>query len=402
MKTTSRRRPSTCVCYKCHAEKQGPFAIEHPPVRENCTICHEPHGTVTNNLLRQPATFLCLRCHAGHNGLHPPGGVSLQLKLNTGSGPQGIAQPLYTDCTQCHAANPRYGSHLPTRGCFLYSLANQPRPRPENSADRHRGELMTRPALNLRRDGAAFASRVELGRRRPRTSILPARPPPIRCLETFRLAPTAIRCCSASRNAIRSGTRGSVGGRCGIAVRREGRRIPRPELLAVLGRGRALQRRHQNARRHGHRHRPGNHRGQASLLPAGPERRGRLRSLPAPTRSRSAEQHGPDQRLAGESFHDEPEIHRAGSRRRPRLRRAGAGSQGVLQRRYLRQPQGPPGRVGNGERTESAKSTASACATAKPRPSRPTILRSTLSRAADATCSASRSRSTGPRARSSR
>ena len=91
------------VCYKCHAEKQGPFAIEHPPVRENCTICHEPHGTVTNNLLRQPATFLCLRCHAGHNGLHPPGGVSLQLKLNTGSGPQGIAQPLYTDCTQCHA-----------------------------------------------------------------------------------------------------------------------------------------------------------------------------------------------------------------------------------------------------------------------------------------------------------
>ena len=24
------------LCYKCHAEKQGPFAFEHPPVRENC------------------------------------------------------------------------------------------------------------------------------------------------------------------------------------------------------------------------------------------------------------------------------------------------------------------------------------------------------------------------------
>ena len=55
------------VCYKCHAEKQGPFAFEHPPVRENCAICHNPHGAVANNLLKQPPTFLCLRCHAGHN-----------------------------------------------------------------------------------------------------------------------------------------------------------------------------------------------------------------------------------------------------------------------------------------------------------------------------------------------
>ena len=23
-------------CYKCHAEKRGPFLWEHPPVRENC------------------------------------------------------------------------------------------------------------------------------------------------------------------------------------------------------------------------------------------------------------------------------------------------------------------------------------------------------------------------------
>ena len=61
------------VCYKCHAEKQGPFAFEHPPVRENCCICHNPHGAVANNLLKQPATFLCLRCHAGHNGLHRTG-----------------------------------------------------------------------------------------------------------------------------------------------------------------------------------------------------------------------------------------------------------------------------------------------------------------------------------------
>ena len=60
------------LCYRCHAEKQGPFAYEHPPVTEDCGICHEPHGTVTNNLLRQPATFLCLRCHSGHRSDHRP------------------------------------------------------------------------------------------------------------------------------------------------------------------------------------------------------------------------------------------------------------------------------------------------------------------------------------------
>ena len=65
-KATSRPRRVNLLCYKCHAEKQGPFAYEHPPVTENCAICHEPHGTVANNLLRQPTTFLCLRCHTGH------------------------------------------------------------------------------------------------------------------------------------------------------------------------------------------------------------------------------------------------------------------------------------------------------------------------------------------------
>ena len=28
-------------CYKCHAEKRGPFLFEHAPVRENCANCHD-------------------------------------------------------------------------------------------------------------------------------------------------------------------------------------------------------------------------------------------------------------------------------------------------------------------------------------------------------------------------
>jgi DmsE family decaheme c-type cytochrome len=82
------------LCYRCHAEKQGPFAYEHPPVTEDCGICHEPHGTVTNNLLRQPVTFLCLRCHTGHRSDHRP----LDDPANV-----SMRQAFYGDCSQCHS-----------------------------------------------------------------------------------------------------------------------------------------------------------------------------------------------------------------------------------------------------------------------------------------------------------
>lgn len=86
------------LCYKCHAEKQGPHVYEHPPVTENCAICHEPHGTVANNLLRQPTTFLCLRCHDGHRGSHGSGN-----RTNIDTRPF-LQAAFYSDCTQCHRA----------------------------------------------------------------------------------------------------------------------------------------------------------------------------------------------------------------------------------------------------------------------------------------------------------
>jgi len=98
------------VCYKCHAEKQGPFAYEHPPVTENCDICHEPHGTVANNLLRQPTTFLCLRCHSGHR-TSPLGPNHALLLGDVGTNP-ALQRAFYSDCTQCHAQI--HGSDLPS------------------------------------------------------------------------------------------------------------------------------------------------------------------------------------------------------------------------------------------------------------------------------------------------
>jgi DmsE family decaheme c-type cytochrome len=98
------------VCYRCHAEKQGPFAYEHPPVTEDCSICHEPHGTVANNLLRQPPVFLCLRCHTGHRtgpGFHD----AQQVLADIGTTPS-LQPAFYTECTQCHAQI--HGSDFPS------------------------------------------------------------------------------------------------------------------------------------------------------------------------------------------------------------------------------------------------------------------------------------------------
>jgi DmsE family decaheme c-type cytochrome len=84
------------VCYKCHAEKQGPFVFEHPPVTENCAICHNPHGSVDKGMLLQPATFLCLRCHPGHHGDNET--LISAIPGRNRSNQRG----LYTNCAQCH------------------------------------------------------------------------------------------------------------------------------------------------------------------------------------------------------------------------------------------------------------------------------------------------------------
>lgn len=50
-------------CYKCHADKRGPFLWEHPPVAENCLNCHDPHGSNHEKLLVVDRPRLCQRCH---------------------------------------------------------------------------------------------------------------------------------------------------------------------------------------------------------------------------------------------------------------------------------------------------------------------------------------------------
>ncbi len=51
-------------CAECHREQSKPFAFEHEALREGCTVCHEPHGSINPKLLVARDNNLCLRCHA--------------------------------------------------------------------------------------------------------------------------------------------------------------------------------------------------------------------------------------------------------------------------------------------------------------------------------------------------
>lgn len=87
------------ACLKCHTDKRGPFAFEHPPVRvEGCEACHYPHGSTNSRLLRRPVVFtLCLECHngAGAFGRTLSGVPSLSAAHN-------MVDPKYQNCTNCH------------------------------------------------------------------------------------------------------------------------------------------------------------------------------------------------------------------------------------------------------------------------------------------------------------
>ncbi len=89
------------TCYGCHAEKRGPFLWEHPPVTEDCVICHNPHGSVNSDLQKHRAPQLCQQCHAndGHASRVVP-----ELGIDAFGGGQS--------CLNCHSQI--HGSNHPS------------------------------------------------------------------------------------------------------------------------------------------------------------------------------------------------------------------------------------------------------------------------------------------------
>ncbi len=115
--TIDSERPND-LCLDCHTQYRGPFVYEHAAVAESCNLCHDPHGSVANNLLKQNEPFLCLQCHqmhfhsqkAGEEGTFtPPNHPDREII----SDKLAVKRGFTTKCTQCHQAI--HGSDLPSQ-----------------------------------------------------------------------------------------------------------------------------------------------------------------------------------------------------------------------------------------------------------------------------------------------
>jgi DmsE family decaheme c-type cytochrome len=82
------------TCYRCHAEKRGPFLWTHSPVPESCANCHDPHGSNHEQMLKIAKPRLCQQCHVlGPHGAFPAGrGDVTSLRFEMGRA-----------CVNCHA-----------------------------------------------------------------------------------------------------------------------------------------------------------------------------------------------------------------------------------------------------------------------------------------------------------
>ena len=87
------------TCYTCHDEKRGPFLWEHAPARENCGTCHKAHGSNNTALLQARTNVLCQQCH-------------IQGRHQTVAGAPNSAWAFNRACTQCHPAV--HGSNHPS------------------------------------------------------------------------------------------------------------------------------------------------------------------------------------------------------------------------------------------------------------------------------------------------
>ncbi|MFP4161456.1 MAG: DmsE family decaheme c-type cytochrome [Ectothiorhodospira sp.] len=92
------------TCYRCHAEKRGPFLWEHNPAREACTECHDPHGSIHRPLLTTRPPMLCQQCHLGSHSDTALNGAGRDFRV------QGRS------CLNCHSQV--HGTNHP-RGRFL-------------------------------------------------------------------------------------------------------------------------------------------------------------------------------------------------------------------------------------------------------------------------------------------
>lgn len=101
------------LCYKCHADKRGPFMWEHAPVEENCGNCHAPHGSVHLKLNIESIPNMCQGCHdaARHPGTRYSAETLFRGTKITGLAASPSDRSFARSCLNCHSNI--HGSNAP-------------------------------------------------------------------------------------------------------------------------------------------------------------------------------------------------------------------------------------------------------------------------------------------------
>jgi predicted CXXCH cytochrome family protein len=76
------------TCTKCHAAQAGPFTFKHSAMKEGCTACHNPHGSVNSKMLVARDVNLCLSCHletTATRGVILAGGEDHRTRMQNGT-----------------------------------------------------------------------------------------------------------------------------------------------------------------------------------------------------------------------------------------------------------------------------------------------------------------------------
>jgi predicted CXXCH cytochrome family protein len=88
------------VCFACHSKIEAAtlLPVQHKPVAEgNCLLCHQPHVSPYQRLLRKSPLQECLPCHATQMRFsHPVGMVAGKPVIDPTSGKMLV-------CSRCHA-----------------------------------------------------------------------------------------------------------------------------------------------------------------------------------------------------------------------------------------------------------------------------------------------------------
>lgn len=96
-------------CLSCHPAQRGPWLFDHPPVSEDCQLCHTAHGSMHDPLLLRRSPQLCQDCHVAE--------IHVSMPLGAGGLPGGTAPSasmLGRDCLNCHSKV--HGTNHPAGG----------------------------------------------------------------------------------------------------------------------------------------------------------------------------------------------------------------------------------------------------------------------------------------------